>query len=203
MAIQLCKYVDVKNSAARYMMRMHACQHEFRMTFAVPYRYDISTFVRSKRNIYNNLKTNTQHIMQFYSEEGLLRTRVDGTLAPYLIRFSSSADIEDACSARECWRNYSEFAIYYTDDCSSFYLESLANIPFSDRNAFPHSQTSFSRNFHNYYYLILSWFDRLDRMIFWKCFAKVCLSSNKFCGKSQTVDGGLCLELAVFILGYL
>jgi hypothetical protein len=206
-AIQLCTTdFDSKlcaHSTIRYMIRTGVCQNRFDIGPLFRERSCcFDTFTRTKSNAYKSKQTNMQHPIQFYLSAGLLLMQTGDVDLHYLAKFSSEKDVQEAGCPLDCWKTYSEFAIYERkSECTTYCMENFATIPNSILSVYPDNRISFSRDDYSHYYLILPWFDRVDRMIFSAYLTRFFVILKKFNFELQT----FCpyLELAVIILEYL
>jgi hypothetical protein len=166
----------------------------------------------AKLNLYKTNK-NVSHKIQvrflYNSTFGahMVTARVDSGLET-MLRFSDDDDFVDLNPVSHCWRTRSSAQIFY-EYKQKLYLEKVASVSrFFDvgSSVYPHHLTAFhcSSTQYSYYCLILSWFDRIDRTLFWKCLSTL-IQSSSWQKASQSDVSGLfnCTSLCIFIQQYL
>jgi hypothetical protein len=161
------------------MIRSGVCQRRFDIgPILHEYRIMFDTFTRIKRNLYKNTWTNALHSVRFYFP-GFLMINQDGK--DFSPKFSTGQDMnsENASIAVNCWKTYSEFVVYQERYSSLFYLENMVTIPTRSACS-PDQLLFFDRDDDDCRFLVLSWFDRVHRMIFSRYLSKFQISHSSY-----------------------
>jgi hypothetical protein len=209
--MKTCKNLDFQcctQALRRYFARIDVFKNPFQCGYG---HHMFSLKFDQRKQCFRNATSDDTHSIQIRCDYGVLQVFIDNTyLNPP--RFQFRKDIDDAPFALDCWTTQfvtrpKLFSIYYTasteengGDTKICYLDVHAKSNYKRR------QTDFIQdNVHSitmphkwaiyYDYLVLSWFDRLDRMLFSiylsVFYASVVLDARSFAG------------LIIFILPYL
>jgi hypothetical protein len=211
-----------QKSCRNFSLKIHIRATERFFARAGIFKYGFSAynnyFKLETSNIYKEPSEHKLRRMKLKWQHGFISTLLDNCDFISEVR---DEDINIIPFMFDCWKSHSEFVVYfYMTVPPHFYIEKITESnPGGDGEPFyPDDRYTFRCSPENccylgqynpclYHYLILPWFDRVDRMIFWKCLTRVCLA-NKFQSKHMFVRIIIAslqrlLELAVFIQDYL
>jgi hypothetical protein len=173
-----------KDDGPRFVARSSVLQHNVnRQSLAGPDK----TATWMKSNIYEFKKTGNKG--RFRIEPSIYLGAVDRDDVGFWPQFSCYDNEENAPCVVDCWIMHSKFIIYFVEDHNSKTFKhrfttlesrSATFMPYSMRvdtnfidEAVLNAHLTHSEIRFGYRVLVLSWFDRLDRMIFSKFLSRV------------------------------
>jgi hypothetical protein len=189
---------DQEKRCQNFNTKAHAHSTERFFARAGVFKYgfvDYDEFKLVKSNIYRNQDTLKSARMQLvWAEGGLTVTTIDGLFSG--ISESCDDDHDNVPFTFDCWKIHSPFIIYSDvqrqSPCCIARLSKINPRKLQTgffKSHFPAMRISFrcssnccdvTRVGHRCFHLILSWFDRVDRMIFWKCSTRLYSKLTEF-----------------------